>query len=454
MGNTGSTYLYDAAGQRLLRRESGKTTLYLGSDELTLTASTGKVTGARTYAGFGGGPSIVRTPTGLTYTASDHHGTATTTLDAATLAITRRAQKPYGESRGPAPAAWPDDKGFLGKPQDTTGLTHVGAREYDPALGRFISVDPVMDLDKSQQIHGYLYAGGNPVTNSDPTGLDYCPSTECNHYNPDTVAMLRDETHEEGVATVENTRRQEKALGIPWRPSTVTAKPTGGSGRNLGCDRYCQNMLLMLQDRTNAQGANTKLAQQLQQYVLVRSGLAECAFDGTPGMRAGCMEKADTPGQDDGVDELLAQWISGRGGTFVYVGKDAIVRRLSDTSRLNGAMNDIFRWSQRDGVHGLGGSANNKANWKGLPEDLLGIVTNGHLGTNEPQAMMGSYNMVYQTIGYDADSVQVAVGIYNATGVHSLTHSLPDVPEGTPGATTQQYYFWTVTVTNRGVSLD
>ncbi|MFD9359007.1 RHS repeat-associated core domain-containing protein [Streptomyces sp. NPDC060031] len=226
VGNTGSTYLYDAAGQRLLRREPGKTTLYLGSDELTLTASTGKVTGTRTYAGFGGGPSIVRTPTGLTYEASDHHGTATTTLDAATLAITRRAQKPYGESRGTAPAAWPDDKGFLGKPQDTTGLTHVGAREYDPALGRFISVDPVMDLDKSQQIHGYLYAGGNPVTNSDPTGLDYCPSTVCNHYNPDTVAMLRDETHDEGVATVENTRRQEKALGIPWRPSTVTSKPT------------------------------------------------------------------------------------------------------------------------------------------------------------------------------------------------------------------------------------
>ncbi|MFE2289178.1 RHS repeat-associated core domain-containing protein [Streptomyces sp. NPDC059443] len=171
--NTGSTYLYDAQGSRLLRRDPGKVTLYLGTDELTLTTASGSVSGVRTIPGIAGGPSIVRTPTGLTYEASDHHGTATTSLDASTLAITRRAQKPYGESRGPAPAAWPDDKGFLGKPQDTTGLTHIGAREYDPALGRFISVDPVADLADPQQMHGYTYANANPVTKSDPTGLIY-----------------------------------------------------------------------------------------------------------------------------------------------------------------------------------------------------------------------------------------------------------------------------------------
>ncbi|MFJ5549443.1 RHS repeat domain-containing protein [Streptomyces sp. NPDC093225] len=219
--NSGSGYLYDAQGERLLRRDPAKVTLYLGADELTLTKSTGALTGTRRYPGFGGGPGIVRTPTSLTYEAGDHHGTATTLLDAGTLAITRRAQKPYGESRGPAPASWPDDKGFLGKPQDGTGLTHVGAREYDPSLGRFISVDPIMDLAKPQQIHGYLYAGGNPVTNSDPSGLDYCPSTECNHYDPNIVATIRGESLDAARADIANVRRQEDEMGIPRRSSTI-----------------------------------------------------------------------------------------------------------------------------------------------------------------------------------------------------------------------------------------
>ncbi|NCT91507.1 RHS repeat-associated core domain-containing protein, partial [Cellulomonas sp. APG4] len=47
----------------------------------------------------------------------------------------------------------------------------VGARYYDPTLGRFISVDPVMDLTDPAQWHGYSYANNNPITYTDPTGL-------------------------------------------------------------------------------------------------------------------------------------------------------------------------------------------------------------------------------------------------------------------------------------------
>ncbi|WP_130800342.1 RHS repeat-associated core domain-containing protein, partial [Streptomyces otsuchiensis] len=53
----------------------------------------------------------------------------------------------------------------------TTGLYNIGAREYDPALGRFISLDPIMDLTDPQQIHGYTYANNNPLAFTDPTGL-------------------------------------------------------------------------------------------------------------------------------------------------------------------------------------------------------------------------------------------------------------------------------------------
>jgi RHS repeat-associated protein len=108
----------------------------------------------------------------------DHHGTASMTVDATTQAVTRRYTKPFGETRGPTPAAWPDDKGFLGKPADTdTGLTHVEAREYDPTTARFLSVDPVLAPEDHESLNGYAYANNTPVTLSDPTGLR--PYTEC-----------------------------------------------------------------------------------------------------------------------------------------------------------------------------------------------------------------------------------------------------------------------------------
>ncbi|MFI6588170.1 RHS repeat-associated core domain-containing protein [Embleya sp. NPDC050493] len=178
---TTSEYVYDADGNRIIRREAGKTTLYLGTDELTTnTDQSGPVVGTRHYP-TAGGATVVRSGNGaLVYMTADHHGTPGSTLDAATLTATRRQSKPFGEPRGPQPTQangqWPDDKGFLGKPMDATGLTHVGAREYDPSLGRFISVDPLMDLTDAQQMHGYTYSSNNPTTASDPTGLaEYDP---------------------------------------------------------------------------------------------------------------------------------------------------------------------------------------------------------------------------------------------------------------------------------------
>src|SRR5690606_9919060 len=71
-----------------------------------------------------------------------------------------------------AVGTWVDDRGFLGKTHDEdTGLTHVGAREYDPVLGAFLSVDPLLEPQKHQSLNGYGYAENNPVTLSDPTGM-------------------------------------------------------------------------------------------------------------------------------------------------------------------------------------------------------------------------------------------------------------------------------------------
>lgn len=164
-------YTYDADGDRLTRTDSAGTTLYLpGGNELKL-AKDGTVTGTRYYSA-GDTKVAMRTGGKLTFLLSDHHGTGTTQVDASTLAITRRKTALFGGPRGPQPTTWQGDRGFVGGVRDAdTGLTHLGAREYDPSIGRFISVDPVMDLTDPLQLDGYGYSHNNPITRSDPSGL-------------------------------------------------------------------------------------------------------------------------------------------------------------------------------------------------------------------------------------------------------------------------------------------
>ncbi|MFG3480308.1 polymorphic toxin-type HINT domain-containing protein [Streptomyces sp. NPDC047980] len=177
-------YLYDAAGQRLLRNVVGEKTLYLPGMELRLDRTT-KAVAATRYYGFGGATVAMRTASGIQFLAADHHGTAEIAVNAATGEITRRRMTPYGSERGSDGKAWVNDKGFLGKTVDeSTGLVNVGAREYDAAIGRFVSVDPVIDYKDPQQMNGYAYANSNPVTSSDSSGL-FCDG--CSANNPDTV---------------------------------------------------------------------------------------------------------------------------------------------------------------------------------------------------------------------------------------------------------------------------
>jgi RHS repeat-associated protein len=167
-GSGTTSFVYDADGNRLIRRDPQGTTLYLAGQELRV-SSGGQVSAVRYYT-HAGQVIAMRTATGLTWLLPDSQGTAETSLDSVTQAVTRRWQTPFGTPRGPA-GSWPNDKGFVGGTQDNTGLTHLGAREYDPGIGRFISVDPVFDAGDPQQMEGYSYAANNPVVYSDPSGL-------------------------------------------------------------------------------------------------------------------------------------------------------------------------------------------------------------------------------------------------------------------------------------------
>lgn len=178
---TTTTYVYDATGNRLLENSPSGSTLYLGETEVT-TNATGTITRASRAYAHPGAPTVVRSTSNGATTGhkrnvmlADHLGTANTTVDVTntTQPVTRRAFKPYGEIREPKPTSWPDKRSYLGVGIDDagTGLTHIGAREYDQGAGRFISADPIIDIADPLQMNGYAYSNNSPISKSDPTGL-------------------------------------------------------------------------------------------------------------------------------------------------------------------------------------------------------------------------------------------------------------------------------------------
>ncbi|MGW8363767.1 RHS repeat domain-containing protein [Streptomyces wedmorensis] len=165
-----TSYVYDADGDRLTAKNAdGSSVLSLPNGDELKVAANGTKTATRYYT-HGGETVAVRTGPTISYLVGDHQGTAMTAIDAATLGVTHRKQLPFGELRTSQSGLF-GTRGFVGGTNDPTGLTHLGAREYDPTTGRFLSVDPVIDFDDPAQMHAYSYAHNNPLTKSDPTGL-------------------------------------------------------------------------------------------------------------------------------------------------------------------------------------------------------------------------------------------------------------------------------------------
>jgi RHS repeat-associated protein len=177
--NGTTSYVYDTSGNLILRRDPGQTTFFFGDEQLALNTSTGTVSGTRYYT-IGGITIALRVGGGnAQYLIPDRQGTDQMAIDSSTEAITRRQYLPFGQIRGAAPA-WPGDSGYVGGvPDPSTNLENLGAREYDPISGRFLSVDPVFETNDPRQMGGYSYAGNDPTTESDSSGLMLPGGAEC-----------------------------------------------------------------------------------------------------------------------------------------------------------------------------------------------------------------------------------------------------------------------------------
>ncbi|MGW2492685.1 RHS repeat domain-containing protein [Streptomyces sp. NPDC001606] len=254
-GTKETSYLYDAGGDLLIRRAKGdgEAILYLGAGtelHLTTKGATKTVSGTRSYTA-NGQTIAVRTATSgvtgtkLSFLAADHHGTSSIALDANTYAVTKRYNTPFGTPRGTKPASWPDDKAFLGKPaDDTTGLTDIGAREYDPTIGQFLSVDPLLTLDQHQSLNGYAYANNTPTTSADPTGLCAevdCPTRPGPDYENNTPGTIPHAPRKSA-----NTQYEEQHLsyhGSGTAPTSSSGNVSSGSGTSNNGNRCARTGL-------------------------------------------------------------------------------------------------------------------------------------------------------------------------------------------------------------------
>ncbi|MEU9999056.1 polymorphic toxin-type HINT domain-containing protein [Streptomyces sp. NPDC050848] len=166
-------YVYDTEGNRLISRTSKETTLHLGATLVTVAKGSTTAKATRTLDLGGGHQAVIDDDGSVSFTIADHQGSGELAIKAADQQLTQRRTLPFGGIRGPRPSNWPGVQGFVGGVDDSesTGLQHLGAREYDPATGRFISVDPILAPSDPQSFNGYAYANNSPLTFSDPDGL-------------------------------------------------------------------------------------------------------------------------------------------------------------------------------------------------------------------------------------------------------------------------------------------
>ena len=110
---------------------------------------------------------------GLLYFHPNHLGSTALVTDDAGDLVSEIHYKPYGEVIRSA-SSGPDSfrKKYTGQEEDPeTSLMYYNARYYDPAIGRFISQDSMVDPGAgSQGFNRYMYVGGNPVMGTDPSG--------------------------------------------------------------------------------------------------------------------------------------------------------------------------------------------------------------------------------------------------------------------------------------------
>ena len=180
-------YAPDRSRWRQVATYSGgtETTIYVVGLVEKLTTST-RVHWKHRIAVPAGEVQVVRRSDGtneVLYITTDHLGSTDTVTDASASVLARESFGAWGARRAanwqgnPSPGEWQSianttRRGYTGHEHlDNVLLVHMNGRVYDPAIGRFMSADPIgIDAWRSQSWNRYAYVQNRPLRFTDPTG--------------------------------------------------------------------------------------------------------------------------------------------------------------------------------------------------------------------------------------------------------------------------------------------
>ncbi len=127
--------------------------------------------------------------------------------------------------------------GYNGKEeQDELGLnwTDYGARNYDPALGRWMNMDPL--AEKYNPISPYTYVGNNPVNIIDPDGRDFVISIKKDEEGNISITISTTiHVYGEGV-TKNSFEYLKKTSNKVYNKENVSVKNEDGTTTSIGFD--------------------------------------------------------------------------------------------------------------------------------------------------------------------------------------------------------------------------
>ncbi len=196
-----------------------------------------------------------------------------------------------------------------------TNLIHMNGRVYDYNLGRFMSVDPVIQFaNNSQSFNGYSYIMNNPMSGTDPSG--YMAETGCGSSNSggcgasgaDTAGDPNAVGYEVVEESITGSRtRTRKSLKISTPDGSINLN---GSGQ-------------IIKSTGNARGAIAAIGIVMAYLAGDGNGAASGQTTNTMGGEGGDGEAADTgsrastPSNDGGITPNTTTQENGAGGCQV-----------------------------------------------------------------------------------------------------------------------------------------